>query len=136
MMKVEVKATHETPFGALLYTRMREKGIHIWDQRPLFLTAAHTDSDVAYFSRVFKECVAEMQEAGFIEVRGAPSEGLAVTDPIEFKHGLRTEPNLGSKLTPKLGRDIHGNPAWFVANPLQPGKFIKSQLLRKRGLLC
>ena len=41
----EIKFKDELPYGELLFTLMREKGIHIWDLFPCFITDAHTKED-------------------------------------------------------------------------------------------
>ncbi|MDR3706715.1 MAG: amino acid adenylation domain-containing protein [Capsulimonadaceae bacterium] len=56
----------DVKWGSLLWHHMREKGIHIWEGRPCFLSTAHTDEDVAYLAWAFKASVAEMQEGGFL----------------------------------------------------------------------
>jgi amino acid adenylation domain-containing protein len=61
----KIKFKEEVPYGELLFTLMREKGIHIWDGFPCFLTEAHTDKDVKTISDKFEESVKELLEAGF-----------------------------------------------------------------------
>jgi hypothetical protein len=112
-----VTYTDELAYGELLYTMMREKGVHVWDQRPMFLTLAHSEADIASVIRVFKECVADMQASGFMpgktesaDLGGAVVQGLTTSAPVA---GAR------------LGRDPQGNPAWYVADPNQPGKYVQ-----------
>jgi amino acid adenylation domain-containing protein len=57
-------------YGSLLYFYMREKGVHIWEGRPGFLSTAHTEADVEFIIKVFKESIIEMQEAGFLPACG------------------------------------------------------------------
>ncbi len=52
--------------GSLLYTHLREKGLHIWEGRPCFLSTAHSAEDVAFIVHAFKQSVAEMQAGGFL----------------------------------------------------------------------
>ncbi|HEY3328726.1 MAG TPA: amino acid adenylation domain-containing protein [Capsulimonadaceae bacterium] len=56
----------EVKYGSLLWYHLREKGIHIWEGRPCFLSTAHSEEDIAYITWAFKASVAEMQEAGFL----------------------------------------------------------------------
>jgi glutamate-1-semialdehyde aminotransferase len=114
MMKVTY--TEELAYGELLYTMMREKGVHIWDQRPIFLTLAHSEADIAFVTRVFKECVLDMQASGFMP--GAKAHQANAIDAP----GLRTQ---ASSVGARLGRDREGNPAWFVADPQNPGKYVQ-----------
>ncbi|RYD86318.1 MAG: mucoidy inhibitor MuiA family protein, partial [Sphingobacteriales bacterium] len=38
-----IKAQEEVPYSELLFTLLRQKGFHIWDGFPCFITEAHTD---------------------------------------------------------------------------------------------
>ncbi|MEO8206628.1 MAG: aminotransferase class III-fold pyridoxal phosphate-dependent enzyme, partial [Chthoniobacterales bacterium] len=53
-------------YASLLWYYLREKGIHVWENRPIYLTLAHTDEDFDKVIRAFQESVYEMQEAGFL----------------------------------------------------------------------
>ncbi len=100
------------PLQDLLFAMMRNRGVHILDNFPCFMTTAHTAQDIAVIKSAFKEAVAELQEADFIPRRvNAPSVALDASRP----------PVPGAR----LGRDPEGRPAWYVANPAAPGKFIK-----------
>ena len=59
-------------YGSLLYFYLRDKNIHIWEGRPCFLSTAHTEADVRFIVRAFKDSVREMQRGGFL-----PGEPLA-----------------------------------------------------------
>ena len=61
--------TEDLPYGDLLYAMLRDRGIHILDNFPCFLTTAHTDEDIARSSRAYREAAAEMQAAGFFPAR-------------------------------------------------------------------
>ena len=53
-------------FSSLLYYILRLKGLHVWEARPLFLSTAHSDEDVEFAIRCFKETVIELREGGFL----------------------------------------------------------------------
>ncbi|WP_460673974.1 amino acid adenylation domain-containing protein [Larkinella ripae] len=111
----KIKYHQEIPYSELLFTLMREKGIHIWDGFPCFMTEAITDAEIEHVIALFRESVQEMIEAGFFQA--AP-----VTDSIaSASAALNVPPVAGAR----LGRDQSGNPAWFVANPDVPGKFMQ-----------
>jgi iturin family lipopeptide synthetase A len=59
-------------WGSLLYYHLREKGIHVWEGRPCFLSTAHTDADLQTIIDAFKLSVIEMQEGGFLAGTEAP----------------------------------------------------------------
>ena len=112
LWKIKFKQEHK--HNELLFTLMRLKGIHIWDNFPCFLTEAHKPVEVDRIAAAFEESAAEMAAAGFL--------GFA-------------DKNVGDKIMPikeappipgaRLGKDKEGNPAWFVPNPEQNGKFLQ-----------
>jgi len=108
------KATQleDHPMQDLLFCYLRENGVHIWDGFPCFLTEAHTDADVDFLIDAFKRSVRAMQEAGFYPA--APGKETSVQDALR-------PPVPGAR----LGRDPDGNPAWYVPNPAERGKFMK-----------
>jgi amino acid adenylation domain-containing protein len=53
-------------YASLLWYFLREKGVHIWEGRPLYFTSAHTDADLDHMVQAFVEAVHEMQSAGFL----------------------------------------------------------------------
>ena len=61
--------------AGLLYYYLRERGVHIQEGFPMFLTTAHSDADIARVVQAFKESVLAMQEAGFLPAaRSVPLE--------------------------------------------------------------
>ncbi len=55
----------EERFASLFYFLLREKGVHILENFPCFLTTAHTEQDLDFVVQAFEESVAEMQHYGF-----------------------------------------------------------------------
>lgn len=100
------------PFQDLLFAMMRNRGIHILDNFPCFMTTAHDAEAIGAIKTAFKEAVAEMQQSDFLprRVSGTVLAFDASRPPIPDA---------------RLGRDADGKPAWFVANPDSPGKYIK-----------
>ena len=82
-------------YASLLWYFLREKGIHIWEGRPLYFTTAHTDEDFDKFIMAFTGAVTEMQAAGFLP---ASPEG-AGTPPSAF-------PRFDSAPTTEAQREI------------------------------
>lgn len=102
----------EHPLQDLLFAMMRNRGVHILDNFPCFMTTAHTAEDIAVIKTAFKEAVAELQESEFLPRRLSAKA-------VEFNASRPPVPGA------RLGRDADGKPAWFVANPDAPGKYIK-----------
>jgi glutamate-1-semialdehyde aminotransferase len=110
--------TVEQPWGDLLFVMLRDRGIHILDGFPCFFTTAHTQADADAIVKAFKESVAEMQESGFLP----ESAKRDVTTGYSFDADKPPVPGA------RLGRDPNGNPAWYVPNPAEPGKYTKLDL--------
>ncbi len=53
-------------YGGLIFLHLRDRGVHVWEGRPCFFSTAHTDADIAFVVRAFKESIAEMQSGGFL----------------------------------------------------------------------
>jgi amino acid adenylation domain-containing protein len=95
-------------YGGLLFYLLREKGIHIWEYRPCFLTLAHTDADIDRIIWAFKVSIAELQAAGFLS---------SSANAIAINKNLPPQPGA------KLGKDRDGNPAWFITDPQQTDRY-------------
>ena len=91
----------------LLYFLLREKGIHIWDARPIFLTTEHTDEDLEIVYQAFTESISQLQ-----------SVGLMINTKTNDA-GTQTPPVPGAR----LGKTPSGTTAWFIADPERPGKY-------------
>jgi amino acid adenylation domain-containing protein len=102
--------TAEQPHGDLLFYMLRDRGVHVYDGFPCFMTAAHTDADLRRVVDAFAGAVGEMQEGGFLPPRPAVAIPPGVVPPVP---GAR------------LGRDRDGSPAWFVASPDEPGRYVR-----------
>ncbi|TDN37317.1 amino acid adenylation domain-containing protein [Hymenobacter sp. UV11] len=113
----KIKFTTELPYGTLLFTLMREKGVHIWDNFPCFLTEAHSAADVQLIVTAFTDSLAELA-ADFLP----PTTPLKPTEqPATTLQTLNRPPAPGAR----LGRDAAGNPAWFMSDPVRPGRYVQ-----------
>ena len=96
---------------------MRYKGIHILDGFPCFLTTAHSPADIETIISKFEESIIELKEAGFIpDYADASAEVKKVTANDQYAPPV---PNA------RLGRDKDGNPAWFIQDAKNPGKYLQ-----------
>ncbi|MEO7363224.1 MAG: aminotransferase class III-fold pyridoxal phosphate-dependent enzyme, partial [Gemmatimonadaceae bacterium] len=102
----------EHPLQDLLWAMMRDRGIHILDNFPCFLTTAHSDTDIALIVRAFRESLAEMQASEFFPP--APEVARVVV--------AANQPPVPNA---RLGRDKDGSPAWFVPDPETPGQYVR-----------
>lgn len=102
--------TEELPYGDLVYAMLRDRGIHILDNFPCFLTTAHSDDDVRAIVRAYREAAAEMQAAGFFPSRArvaavpdaAAPAGATVTT-VAARTAPSTEPQREIWLAAQLG---------------------------------
>ncbi len=102
--------TGDLPLADLLFVYLRDRGVHILEGFPSFLTTAHSQVDVDFIVQAFKESVAEMQEAGFFPA-APPAVGIEDSS---------APPVPGAR----LGRDPDGHPRWYVLHPSLPGKYV------------
>jgi len=104
------------PLAGLLFYKMRELGVHVWEGRPCFITVAHTPEDIALLEKCFKEAGDFMLQNGFVTPLAADHNG----------HATPNEPALAPPApNAKLGRDPQGNPGWYIEDDSKPGSFIR-----------
>lgn len=111
----------ELPYAQLLFYILREKGVHVWDHRPCFFTLSHTDADIEFVMRAFKDSVAELQAIGFLPGVSSAHESANGNGNNNGKSDRNHPPQPGAR----LGKDPAGNPAWFVPDPERPGKYLQ-----------
>lgn len=112
----KVKWSEHVPYSELLFTLMREKGIYIWADCPCFMTQAHTTAELETIAQCFIVSIEQLTQATFFRQK-ATDAGVVPTNDIPFA----PSPIPGAR----LGRDLQGNPAWFVPNPEQLGKYLQ-----------
>ena len=106
---------HELPYANLLFYLLREKGVHIWDHRPCTFTLSHTDADIEFIVRAFKDSVSEMQMIGFLP----QPKNVSNSNNGGFNRNRPPQPGA------RLGRDPEGNPAWYIPDLENPGKYLQ-----------
>ncbi|MGH9665153.1 MAG: amino acid adenylation domain-containing protein, partial [Bryobacteraceae bacterium] len=62
----------------LFFYHLLEKGIYIWEWRTCFLSAAHTETDLAAFTQAIEETVAELRGGDWLPALPADSAPLRV----------------------------------------------------------
>ncbi|WP_405296879.1 amino acid adenylation domain-containing protein [Algibacter sp. Ld11] len=115
-----LKFLEEIPYSELLFVLMREKGIHIWDGFPCFITNAYNEQDINKLKNLFISCLDELISAGVFE---AKSGAITKIDKV-FTKTLNQPPVEGAK----LGLDEQGNPAWFIEDIKTESGFAKIEL--------
>ncbi|WP_316799483.1 polyketide synthase [Pedobacter frigidisoli] len=110
------------PFSELLFVIMREKGIHILDGFPCFLTEATSYQDIDKIVAVFAASADEMIRAGFFP-----------DHPQQLNQSYHNNSVVIDSLVPpvpgaRLGKDQSGNPAWFIENPEVQNGYLQIQI--------
>src|SRR5436190_4414170 len=105
---------------------MREKGIHIWDGFPCFMTTAHTEEDIDRVLECMEATVKELKRAGFLPDRTYVIEKV---NRSLNGHARKLSERVISAMEPpvpgaRLGRTPKGDPAWFVPDPARSGKYL------------
>jgi amino acid adenylation domain-containing protein len=74
---------HEHPLAALFYFHLRERGIHIQEGFPCFLTTAHSDADIERIYGAFEQSLEALQSVGILAARQvAPPLVPAIAAPM------------------------------------------------------
>ena len=110
----KVQFQQESPFSELVFARLRHKGYFIWDHRPCLLTIQHTEQHLAGFVSAFRETILELQSHGLLAGEGYKQQGSQVTSSATVVHPEA-----------RPGKDRQGNPGYFVADALNPGRFLQ-----------
>jgi amino acid adenylation domain-containing protein len=92
--------TEELPYADLIYAMLRDRGIHILDNFPCFLTTAHTDDDIATIVAAYQAAAREMQASGFFP---AAKHQVAVAAEAGVREAPSTEPQREVWLADRLG---------------------------------
>ena len=102
---------------------MRERGIHVWDGFPCYVTTAYTEDDITRLIETSIECVEILSEVGILNPENVASLGTKNGHKTMTKD-LNRPPVPGAR----LGLDPEGNPAWFVADKNNVGAYVQIDL--------
>jgi amino acid adenylation domain-containing protein len=68
---------NDHPLAALLFYQLRERGIHIQDSFPCFLTTTHSDADFERIYTAFADSLAELAAVGIVAIGGVSTSADA-----------------------------------------------------------
>ncbi|QBA63905.1 polyketide synthase [Muriicola soli] len=113
-----IKFLEEIPYSELLFVLLREKGFHIWDGFPCFITEAYTKEDV---KKVIAAVISSLEELIAVEI-------FPYTLEVNSKSSVINNGDLNTPPVPnaRLGFDELGNPAWFVVG--ENDEYVKIEL--------
>jgi glutamate-1-semialdehyde aminotransferase len=123
----KIKYDDSIPYIELFFTLMRDKGVHVWDGFPCFLTEAHTEEDLSKVIKAIEDSIRELKAAGFL-----PEKTFVLEKTNSTLNGQATKAHervMVSSEPPvegaRLGLDQNGDAAWFVPDPDRSGKYLK-----------
>jgi hypothetical protein len=116
----------DMPNADLIYLVLRNKGVHIYDGFPCFLTEAHSREDIDFIVAKFKETLLELVENGLLpgSAAGSKPNGAQINGNGKHQPAANTPPVPGAL----LGKNPDGSDGWFVPDPARPGKYLKLNL--------
>ncbi len=85
LIQLAFPASHK--LAGLFYYLLRERGIHIYENRAFVLTTAHSDADLAQLVLAFRDSLREMCASGFL-----PGNCPSVPPPETTRDGIREFP--------------------------------------------
>lgn len=93
--------TEDLPYADLIYVMLRDRGIHILDNFPCFLTTSHTDEDIDLIVEAYRDAAAEMIASEFFPVRrkelAAADDGTRVVPTTEPQREIWLADRLGTE---------------------------------------
>lgn len=119
----KLKMLEEVPYAELFFVLMRERGIHVWDGFPCYVTTAYTEDDITRLIETSIECVEILSKVGILNPENVASLGTKNGHKTMTKD-LNRPPVPGAR----LGLDPEGNPAWFVADKNNVGAYVQIDL--------
>ena len=90
----------------LFFAMLRNEGVHQYDGFPWFINLAHSENDLEFVKKTIMSVVHQLQENELMP--GAPLE----------KDG-------GMPKGARLGKDLNGNPGWFLPHPEKHGQYLQ-----------
>lgn len=101
----KIKTKNEFPYWELLFTMLRNEGIHIWENFPCFVTAAHVENDIGHTIQLLEKVLISLIEHELVE-GDLPNRDTTFMD-------IHNPPFAGAK----IGLDEDGNPCWIKDSP-------------------
>jgi amino acid adenylation domain-containing protein len=97
-----IKFEGDDEFAPLYWHHLRDLGIHTHERRPNFLTAAHSEQDMAQLTEACKEAARQLRSGGFLPL---PRDGEQVVDVREAWQMPASEEQVEVFLACQMGHD-------------------------------
>lgn len=83
-----IRVQEDSELATLLFYHLRDRGIHVLEGFPSYMTAAHSDEHVDRIIAAFKDSILEMQHDGVLPQSGTP-ESMAWRRTLPLTRGQR-----------------------------------------------
>jgi amino acid adenylation domain-containing protein len=109
----------------LFFYLMRYYGVHVLDF-PHFLTTAHSESDIDFIVQAVENTCKDLRSSGLMpeQIFKLPICDFGFDSRFAKPKGRgfnsRNPPVLGAR----IGRDVSGEPNWFIPDSRRPGKYL------------
>ena len=123
----------ELRYAPLLFTHMRLRGLHVWENRPCFLCAEHTEADIDKIATVFEESVAAMAAAGLLGT--VTPQAAAETSPLSDG---QQEIFLAAQLGDDANAAFNDSIRLRIRGAIEPEKLRSAlrEVVQRHGALC
>ncbi len=88
---IYISVPAEFKYGALLFCHLRDRGIHIFENRLFVFTTAHTEEDTTRLLEAMEDSLKEMQQGGFLPTESSSGNGSAI-EPRDTSSALEPLP--------------------------------------------
>lgn len=105
----------ESELGNLLWPHLLYQGVYLKPGFPGYLTVAHGERDLGCVVEAFRKSLETMVKGGFFPVAARRQSG------VRPRRVAPDPPVIGAR----LGRNVEGRPAWFIAHPSLPNRYIQ-----------
>jgi amino acid adenylation domain-containing protein len=78
---IQVGFPADQKFASLLFYMLRERGIHIYENRAFVMTTAHTEDDLSRLKKAWRESLREMQAGEFYSPTGGGNKPISAPGP-------------------------------------------------------
>ena len=123
-----IRNNEENELSTLMFYHMRDRGIHVLEGFPSYMTAAHTDEDVEKIVAAVKDSIYEMQADGLLAARA--DGGSADQRTAWIRHFELTDDQRHVWLASQMGDDascaFNESDSVFIEGPLQREMFKKA----------